>query len=200
MSVPHVLFIVTNAAKIGPHGRRTGFFFPEIAHPFEVFDAAGVAAEYASPLGGATPDDGYDEKDPAQRAFRESMAIRRLNRSRKLAEVDVLDYDAIFFPGGLGPMVDIARNPDVQRAVARAWNGGKLVTAVCHGPAAFLGVTSTTGLLSFEVAGSPPSRMRRRTGTPRPTFRSCSRPRSATRAPFTSRWIPGSRRSSSTDG
>jgi len=145
MTVPHVLFILTNADSIGPNGRRTGFFFPEVAHPFEVFDAAGVAVEYASPLGGRPPEDGYDEKDPAQLAFRNSAAIRRMSRSRKLSEVDVLDYDAIFFPGGLGPMVDIAKDPDVKRAVSRAWNAGKIVAAVCHGPAAFLGVTLDDG-------------------------------------------------------
>lgn len=145
MTVQHVLFILTNAAEIGPHHRATGFFFPEVAHPFEVLDAAGIAVEFASPLGGAPPEDGYDEKDPAQRAFRESAAIRRMSRSRKLSEVDVLDYDAIFFPGGLGPMVDIADDPDVKRAVLRAWNGGKIVAAVCHGPAAFLGVTLDDG-------------------------------------------------------
>lgn len=145
MSVPHVLFVLTNAGEIGPHRRATGFFFPEVAHPFEVFDRAGIAVEYASPLGGKPPEDGYDDKDPAQRAFRDSMAIRRMGRSRKLSEVDVLDYDAIFFPGGLGPMVDIAKDPDVKRAVIRAWNGGKIVAAVCHGPAAFLGVTLDDG-------------------------------------------------------
>lgn len=145
MSTPHVLFILTNADKIGPRGRPTGFFFPEVAHPFEVLDAAGVAVEYASPLGGAPPHDGYDDKDPAQRAFRDSSAFRRMSRSRKLSEVDVLDYDAIFFPGGLGPMVDIWQDPEVKRAVLRAWNGGKIVAAVCHGPAAFLGVTLDDG-------------------------------------------------------
>ncbi|APR81173.1 ThiJ/PfpI family protein [Minicystis rosea] len=142
---PHVLFILTNADKIGPRERATGFFFPEVAHPFEVFDAAGVAVEYASPLGGTPPHDGYDDSDPAQRAFRDSSAFRRMSRSRKLSEVDVLDYDAIFFPGGLGPMVDIWKDPDVKRAVLRAWNGGKIVSAVCHGPAAFLGVTLADG-------------------------------------------------------
>jgi len=65
--------------------------------------------------------------------------------SRKLSEVDVLDYDAIFFPGGLGPMVDIANDPDVKRAIARAWEGGKIVAAVCHGPAALLGVKLQDG-------------------------------------------------------
>lgn len=145
MSVKHVLFILTNAAEIGPHHRRTGYFFPEVAHPYEVFDHAGIAVEYASPLGGTPPEDGYDDSDPAQRAFRDSAAIRRMAHSRKLSEVDVLDYDAIFFPGGLGPMVDIATDPDVKRAVARAWNGGKIVAAVCHGPAALLGVTGEDG-------------------------------------------------------
>ncbi len=145
MSVKHVLFVLTNAAEIGPNKRATGYFYPEVAHPFEVLDAAGIAVEYASPLGGNPPFDGYDDSDPSQRAFRDGVAVRRMARSRKLSEVDVLDYDAIFFPGGLGPMVDIARNPEVQQAVQRAWDGGKLVAAVCHGPAAFLGVKLEDG-------------------------------------------------------
>ena len=145
MNTKHVLFILTNAAKIGPNKRATGYFFPEVAHPVEVFDHAGIAVEYASPLGGTPPEDGYDANDPAQLAFRNSKAIRRMAHSRKLSEVDVLDYDAIFFPGGLGPMVDIASDPDVKLAVARAWDAGKIVAAVCHGPAAFLGVKLADG-------------------------------------------------------
>src|ERR1700743_450939 len=126
----HVLFIVTNAAIIGPHNRKTGFFFAEVAHPFEVLDTAGIAGEFASVAGGWTPYDAYDEKDPAQKAFLESKAFRRLNRSRKLADVDAADYDAILIPGGLGPMVDIARNTEVQKAIVRSWSTGKIVTAV----------------------------------------------------------------------
>lgn len=145
MSVPHILFILTNAATIGPNARKTGYFFAEVAHPFAVFDQAGVAVEFASPRGGASPHDGYDDADPAQRAFMASSAIRRLGRSRKLSEVDVLDYDAIFIPGGLGPMVDITGDPEVQRAVLRAYDGGRLVGAVCHGPSALLGVTREDG-------------------------------------------------------
>lgn len=145
MSVKHVLFIVTNAAVIGPNKRATGFFFPEIAHPFEALDKAGIAVEFASPLGGKPPEDGFDAKDPAQVEFLNSAAYRRLAHSRKLSEVDVLDYDAIFFPGGLGPMVDITGNPEVQAAVRRAWDAGKVVSAVCHGPSALLGVTLADG-------------------------------------------------------
>jgi putative intracellular protease/amidase len=145
MSIKHVLFVLTNTAEIGPNHRSTGYFFPEVAHPYEVFANAGVAVEYASLLGGTPPEDGYDESDPAQLAFRNSAAIRRTSRSRKLSEVDVLDYDAVFFPGGLGPMVDIANNPEIQRVVERAWNGGKIVAAVCHGPAALLGAKLEDG-------------------------------------------------------
>jgi putative intracellular protease/amidase len=145
MHVKHVLFIVTNAAVIGPSNRATGFFFPEIAHPFEVLDKAGIAVEYASPKGGKPPEDGFDENDPAQVNFRQSASYRRMARSRKLSEVDVRDYDAIFFPGGLGPMVDITRNPEVQNAVGRAWTAGKVVAAVCHGPSALLGVAIEDG-------------------------------------------------------
>jgi len=145
MSMKHILFIVTNTHVIGPNKRPTGFFFPEIAHPLEVFEKAGIAVEYVSPLGGAPSEDGYDEKDPIQVAFRNSKSIRRLGRSRKLSEVDVLDYDAIFVPGGLGPMADLATDPEVKRAIARAWNAGRIVSAVCHGPCAFLGVTIEDG-------------------------------------------------------
>ena len=142
----HVLFIVTNAAVIGPHNRKTGFFFAEVAHPFDVLDKAGIAVEFASPRGGWTPYDALDEKDPPQKEFLQSKAFRRLNRSRKLSEVDAADYDAILMPGGLGPMTDIARNPEVQNAVVRSWSTGKIVTAVCHGPCGLLGVDLGDGV------------------------------------------------------
>jgi len=145
MGVPHVLFILTNAGTIGPRDRATGFYFPEVAHPFEVFDGSGIAVEYASPRGGSPPEDGYDASDAAQRAFRESKAFGRMSRSRRLSEIDVRDYDAIFFPGGLGPMVDLAKDEGVKLAVKQAWAAGRIVGAVCHGPAALLGVTLDDG-------------------------------------------------------
>jgi len=145
MSVPYVLFVATNAAFIGPHHRPTGFFFPEIAHPVQELDRAGIAVEFSSPLGGKPPEDGFDASDSTQTSFKETKAYRRLSRSRKLSEVDVLDYDAVFIPGGLGPMVDITGNPEVQDTVRRAWDAGLIVSAVCHGPSAFLGVTVDDG-------------------------------------------------------
>lgn len=150
MSLKHILFIVTNTHEIGPKRRKTGYFFPEIAHPVEVFEKHGIAVDYASPLGGAPSDDGYDASDPAQKAFRDSKSIRRLARSRKLSEVDVLDYDAVFVPGGLGPMADLVDNPEVKQVLARAWDAGMIVAAVCHGPCAFLGVKIEGGKALVE--------------------------------------------------
>ena len=111
-----------------------------------MLDTAGIAVEFASIAGGWAPYDAYDEKDQAQKAFFESKAFRRLNRSRKLSEVDAADYDAILIPGGLGPMVDLARNAEVQKAVVRSWSTGKFVTAVCHGPCSLLGVDLGDGV------------------------------------------------------
>lgn len=145
MSVRYVLFVSTSAAVIGPRARRTGFFFPEIAHTYEALDAAGIAVEFASIAGGKPPEDGFDADDAGQTEFLASTAYRRLSRSRPLTEVDVLDYDAVFIPGGLGPMVDVTGNPVVQDTVIRAWNAGMIVSAVCHGPSAFLGVTLDDG-------------------------------------------------------
>jgi putative intracellular protease/amidase len=100
--------------------------------------------EFASPIGGKPPEDGFDGDDAEQVAFLESKAYRRLSRSRMLSEVDVLDYDAVFFPGGLGPMVDITGNPEVQKVVITAWNAGMIVSAVCHDPLRSWASRSTT--------------------------------------------------------
>jgi putative intracellular protease/amidase len=143
MTVPYVLLVSTNTAVIGPNNRKTGFFFPEIAHPVEALHKAGVAVEFASPLGGKPPEDGFDGDDGTQKAFLDSKAYRRLSRSRRISEVDVLDYDAVF-----------TGNPGVQAVVTRAWDAGLIVSAVCHGPSAFLGVT---------VDGAPLVRGRRLT-------------------------------------
>ncbi len=119
MSVPYVLVVATNAAVIGPHNRPTGFFFPEIAHPVRVLDRAGIAVEFASPLGGKPPEDGFDADDEEQTAFLHSKAYRRLSRSRKLSDVDVLDYDAVFFPAALARWSTSPGTPRCRRRSSR---------------------------------------------------------------------------------
>jgi len=145
MTTRHVLFVITSANKIGPKERPTGFFFPEVAHPFHELQEAGFAVEFASLAGGAPPEDGYDASDLQQKSFRESRAYVRMQHSRKLSEVDVLGYDAVFVPGGLGPMVDMADDPLVKSVLGRAYDAGLVVGAVCHGPVALLGVRLADG-------------------------------------------------------
>jgi len=146
----HVLFVLTNAETIGPNERKTGFFFSEVSHPYAVLEEAGVAVEFASLAGGAPPQDGYDESDAASKAFRESLAYQRLLNSRKLSDIDVSAYDAVFVPGGLGPMVDMPEDPDLKWAIARAYEAGRVVAAVCHGPVALLNVRLSGGALLLE--------------------------------------------------
>lgn len=141
----HVLFAITSAGRIGPNDRPTGYFFSEVAHPWSAFERAGIAVEFASIEGAAPPHDGYDDSDEIQRAFRHDPAFRRLENSRRLAEVDVTAYDAVVVPGGLGPMVDMAEQPELERLLGRAYDAGRVVGAVCHGPVALLGVTLEGG-------------------------------------------------------
>jgi putative intracellular protease/amidase len=101
--------------------------------------------DFASPSGGAPPTYGYDATDPSSRALVESRAFARLNNSRRLADVDLEAYDAIFVPGGLGPMVDLAADPLTHRALARFFETDRVVGAVCHGPAALLNVRLSGG-------------------------------------------------------
>jgi putative intracellular protease/amidase len=144
-STKRVLFVVTSAATIGPSRRATGYEFSEVAHPALAFSEAGFEVDFASPAGGRPPEDGYDPKDPRSRAFREGPLFMRLGNSAPLREVDVSVYDAVFFPGGLGPMVDLSEDQVSQRLITRAWTEGKVLGAVCHGPVALLNVRLADG-------------------------------------------------------
>jgi len=141
----YVLFILSNAREIGPRKRKTGNFFPEVAHPHEELLARGCVVDFATIEGGEPPMDGYDEKDPMSKAFHDGGGFRRLRNSRRLDDVNVEAYDAIFFPGGLGPMVDFVSTPIIKQAIAKAWDAGRVVAAVCHGPVALLDVTLGDG-------------------------------------------------------
>lgn len=98
----------------------------------------------ASPLGGPAPVDprGY----PAREDIAEVCdALAALNATLPLAQVDLSDVDGVFFPGGHGPMFDLATDARTKRCVAAAWDSGKPVAAVCHGPAALLDVRLSDG-------------------------------------------------------
>ncbi|TGD77615.1 type 1 glutamine amidotransferase domain-containing protein [Hymenobacter wooponensis] len=146
----YVLFIVTSAAEISPNHRKTGYFFPEVAHPHHEFTQQGYTVDFATLQGGRPAADGYDANDPLQREFRASKGFARLNNSRRLSEVDASLYDAVFIPGGLGPMVDLAQDPLVKKTVAAVVERGQVLGAVCHGPVALLGAKLSNGKYLVE--------------------------------------------------
>lgn len=146
-----VLFIVSSAGSIGPNQRKTGNFLPEVAHPYDEFVKHGYEVDFASVEGPEPPVDGIDQlDDPRNVAFVEGEGLARMKVSRKIAEVDTAPYDAVFVPGGLGPVVDMPDNADIQKAIATVYDRGDIVGAVCHGPVSLLNVTLADGTSLIE--------------------------------------------------
>ncbi|MER6944648.1 type 1 glutamine amidotransferase domain-containing protein [Nonomuraea sp. NPDC000554] len=128
--------------------RRTGYYVPEAAHPWEIFLQAGFDVDVASVQGGAPPQDGFDPDDPTQTAF---LAALELSGTLRLADVDAATYDAVLYAGGHGTMWDFPDDPDVRRLGREIYERGGVVAAVCHGPSALVNLTLSDG--SHLVAG-----------------------------------------------
>lgn len=142
-----ILIVLTSHADLGGL-RPTGFYVPEAAEPWKVFTEAGHQVDVASVAGGAPPRDGFDADDPTQAAFVEQVD---LIDTTAVADVDAAGYDAVFYAGGHGAMWDFPVDPDVARLGRDVYEGGGVVAAVCHGPAALVGLTLSDG--SHLVAG-----------------------------------------------
>ncbi|MEX3773048.1 type 1 glutamine amidotransferase domain-containing protein [Pseudomonas sp. MYb118] len=128
-----------------------GFWFPELTHPVEVFDEAGVDFDLASPKGGLAPFDGFDLKDEASRKFWTNPQHRnKLGSTLKLADVDPSRYGAVLLVGGHGPMWDFVNNPELSGIVRRIYENDGVVSAVCHGPAGLLDVKLGNGRQLIE--------------------------------------------------
>ena len=144
-----VLIVVTSADKL-PDGRGTGVWLDEFTTPYDMLKEAGLAVTVASIRGGAVPLDPGSVKGQAQLdEFAED--IRALNASLPVADVKAGDFDAVFLPGGHGTMMDFPDNAVLQGLLADFAEQGKVIAAVCHGPAGFAGVKRRDG--SFLVAG-----------------------------------------------
>lgn len=142
-----ILLVLTNHAELGNTGKRTGFFLSEAAHPYEVFQKAGYEVKLASPAGGFAPLDpkSYDLKDPANSAFWTKFGSGEekdagIKDTAALAGLQPTAFSAIFFAGGHGAMWDFKDNGEVKRLAAGIHDQGGAVGAVCHGPAALIGV------------------------------------------------------------
>lgn len=141
----HILFIVTSTNVTGTGKHAAGYEFSEVADPYMEFTSKGYTVDFASILGGTPPFVGYDETQEFSKTFKEGNGFKRLNFSHKLIDVDINAYDAIFFPGGLGPMTDMVSNPLVKETIKKVYESGRVIGAVCHGPVALLNVTLSNG-------------------------------------------------------
>jgi putative intracellular protease/amidase len=139
-----LLVVVTSHGNIDGKP-TTGIWFSEFAEPYDVFVEAGIDVTVASPRGGAAPIDprGYPTIDAIAAA---QPAMQRLNATLPLDGLTHEGFDALFFPGGHGPMFDLAGDARVKRLIGDFWQADKPVGAVCHGPAALLDVVLPGGM------------------------------------------------------
>jgi putative intracellular protease/amidase len=135
----NVLMIVTSHAELGTTGTKTGFWLEELAAPYYDLVEAGFDVTIASPKGGKPPADPKSESSDAatvKRFLADPKAMALLETTRPLASISE-KFDAYFVVGGHGVMWDLAENADLVRLLAGANDDGRIVAAVCHGPAAF---------------------------------------------------------------
>ena len=139
----NVLIVTTSCNMLAPD-HPTGLWFEEFAVPFTAFSEAGASIRVVSPKGGAVP---IDPQAAPTEKDREKWpaALQALTSTGRLAEVAADRFDAVFIPGGHGPMVDLVNDQKLQRLLAAFDRDGKMVAAVCHGPAALLNVRNAAG-------------------------------------------------------
>ncbi|KAL0946854.1 hypothetical protein HGRIS_013021 [Hohenbuehelia grisea] len=137
-----ILFVFTSANKTLT-GTQTGWYLPEAAHPYYIL-APHFTIDFAAPAGPNPPlDQGSVEafkEDKDSVKFLDDDAVKsKLASAKKLTEVNVSDYVAVFYPGGHGPVLDLPEDPVNVKLVSDFYQAGKIVSAVCHGPAALVG-------------------------------------------------------------
>lgn len=145
-AAPRILFVLTSHGDLGETGRRTGYYLPEIAHPWAVFRRYGFQMDAVSPGGGRPPMDGVDRTDALQAAFLDDPAAMALVAHTLRPEmVDPAIYAAIFFVGGHGTMWDFPDDARLARLTAAVYQRGGVVAAVCHGPSGLVNVRLADG-------------------------------------------------------
>jgi putative intracellular protease/amidase len=145
-----VLIVLTSHGDLGNTGEKTGFWIEEFAAPYYVLADAGAELTIASPKGGQPPVDPKSESPDAQtpatkRFYSDNEAIDKVAHTVKLSEVKQADYDAVFYPGGHGPLWDLATDGISVSLIEDFYKNNKPVTFVCHAPAALVNVKAPNG-------------------------------------------------------
>lgn len=145
-----LLIVLTSHSDLGNTGEKTGFWIEEFAAPYYVLADAGAELTIASPKGGQPPVDPKSEAPDAQtpatrRFYVDDDLIYQVAHTIKLSEVNEADYDAVFYPGGHGPLWDLATDTVSIALIENFYKHNKPVTFVCHAPAALVNVKAPNG-------------------------------------------------------
>lgn len=145
-----ILMVLTSHDELGDTGKKTGFWLEEFAAPYYVFKDAGHDVTLASPAGGKPPldpksDDSDSQTEATGRYKQDENAQAELASTTKLADIDVSKFDGIFYPGGHGPLWDLAESAVSKKIIESAFAAGKPVALVCHAPAVLKNVTNSDG-------------------------------------------------------
>ena len=135
----NILMVLTSHDRLGDTGEKTGFWLEEFAAPYYVFTDAGAQVTVASPKGGQPPIDPKSDdpanQTPAQDRFKADKSAQAvLASTKRLDSVSADEFDAVFYPGGHGPLWDLAEDPASISLIERFYDSGKPVAAVCHAP------------------------------------------------------------------
>jgi len=141
-----IVMVLTSHDQLGNTGRKTGFWLEEFAAPYFVFRDASVELTLASPKGGQPPVDPKSDlpenQTPAMARFKkDEIAQKALAHTVRLADVKADDFDTVFYPGGHGPMWDLAESPVSKALIESFYNSGKPIAFVCHAPGVLRHVT-----------------------------------------------------------
>ena len=152
MSKSKVLFVLTGHDRLGEasdsSADKTGFHLFEAAKPWAILTDAGIDVDLVTPAGGNAPIDPSSrdlENEDNARFINDQRVNAQIDYARPLADVDLEDYSAIYFPGGHGTMWDFPESDAVRSAVVQMFEQGKTVAAVCHGPAALVNARLSDG-------------------------------------------------------
>ncbi len=150
MNVLKILIVLTSHSQLGNTGEKTGFWVEEFAAPYYALADAGAQITIASPLGGQPPIDPKSElpdfqTEATKRFFADKALQAKLASTVKLDQVNAADYDAVFYPGGHGPLWDLTTNKASIALIEQFYNAGKPVAAVCHAPAVLLHTKKDNG-------------------------------------------------------
>lgn len=145
-----ILMVLTSHDQLGNTGHKTGFWLEEFAAPYYVFKDAGAELTLASPQGGQPPldpksDDPSAQTDATKRFKADPAAQQALANTVTLDSVSAADYDAVFYPGGHGPLWDLAEDKKSIELIETFYAAGKPVAAVCHAPGVLRHVKAANG-------------------------------------------------------